>query len=335
MNRFSFGHFGFFAVAVPLLMLAPIGDAASYVHVAGPGESLAEIADEAYGDPAKEAVLAGQNALDSAGGASIVAGMRIEVPAPTYVRARPQDTWATLAKTYLGDPRRADWLARENHATAWVPPTPGQEIRVFAVLNYIGKEGDDMVAIARRYFSDAAWSWRLNGYNFREGTKVTPGEVLLIPLPELELVSAVREREKEDGSPKEATADDYRAQRRVEAELPGFLLDAARGRYLDVIVRGNRLLGRAQGADLSSVQLARIYEKLTEAYVAEGSLGQARIACGKWAAALGRPPELSVRETSPKIRAVCLGERTPVELPADAGAPPTAAPPPSARDAGR
>ena len=49
------------------------------------------------------------------------------------------------------------------------------------------------------------------------------------------------------------------------------------------------------------------------------------IACGKWAAALGRPPEPSVRETSPKIRAVCLGERTPVELPAeDAGAPPTA-----------
>jgi hypothetical protein len=281
---------GLFVFVLAGLFFRP-GEAASYTHIAGPGESLAEIADEAYGDPAKESLLAIQNALDLAGGAAIVAGMHIEVPAPIYVRARQGDTWAVLSRTYLGDPRRADWLARENHSKSWVPPTPGQEVRVFATVSHIAKEGDDMVSIARRHYGEASWSWKLNNYNFREGTKVDPGDVILLPMPDLELVNGAQARTQGAGvADGTAVSTDFRAQRRAEAEMPALLLDAARGRYVDVIARGNRLLGRNHGADLSDPQRARIFEQLTEAYVAEGIVGQARAACEKWAGALGHPP---------------------------------------------
>ncbi|HEY5145369.1 MAG TPA: LysM domain-containing protein, partial [Polyangiaceae bacterium] len=57
--------------------LAASAPAAAFTHIVKPGETLALIAERIYGEPKREVVLVGANALDVQGGTVIVPGMRL------------------------------------------------------------------------------------------------------------------------------------------------------------------------------------------------------------------------------------------------------------------
>src|SRR5258708_29708471 len=83
-------------------------DASAFVHIVRHGESLADIANRVYGDSKLETVLAGANFLDVQGGSAIVAGMRLEIPAPGHHRSSGSETWPAMSQDWLGDAARAE-----------------------------------------------------------------------------------------------------------------------------------------------------------------------------------------------------------------------------------
>jgi hypothetical protein len=288
---------------LPLALLLATAPSSAYVHTIRPGQTLADVADFAYGDPKKESVLVGANALDLKGGSQVAAGMHIHVPAPTFTRAVKGDTWPALSQTWLGHAERSFILARANNMVPWVPPEEGREILVPAMVSHIANEGDDIVSIAKRYLGkEAHFAWELNLFNQREGVETKPGEVILVPMADLTLTQLGKEEAKRSGLAigAEGGGVSYQAQKRAEGEMPTLLADIRGGRYVDAITRGNTLLGLG---DLSKNELSLVYKSLTVAYVALDATGAAAGACKAWIAQGGA--DLDPRWTSPKVRAVC------------------------------
>lgn len=302
------------SVALVAATVAP--HAAAFTHVVSSNEALAQIAIRFYGSARFEAAIAGANALDAHGGSAIVAGQPLEIPAPSHHRVKDGETWFTLARVHLGDPKRADVLAHANGGVPWVPPVENQEIEVPAVVAHIAAEGETMLSIAQRYYNDANKEWEIDVYNNRDTKqRVVVGDVILIPLLELSLTE---EGKKEARAAAERTRSQgggqaYEAQRHAEADIPPLLADIRAGRYVDAVAKGNKLLG---SGDLTRPQLATIHRALLEAYVALEANGLAAGACAAWRAS-SRPPatgsapqandevRLDPRTVSPKIRAAC------------------------------
>jgi hypothetical protein len=274
-----------------------------YSHIVRPGETLAEIASRVYGDAKKEALIADANALDVAGGSAIVAGMRLEIPAPLHHRVMVGETWASLALAWLGKSERADVLARVNGAVSWVSPEANLEIEIPAIVAHFASEGDSSTSIATRYWGDGNRGWELNAFNGRSEAPMHRGDIILVPLPSLTLTPAgLSEALAALGlAQSEVSTAGLSAQRRVDAELPMLLSDLHAGRYVQVVARGNRLLGLGV---LTQAKLSAIYLALLEAYVALDALDEAKGACQSLRAA-DKALALDPLATSPKIRAAC------------------------------
>jgi LysM repeat protein len=291
------------ALAAALLGLVAARGARAYSHVVLPGETLAQIAHVTYGDARLETVLVGANALDVQGGSPIVPGMRIEVPAPGHHKVIEKETWAELSLAWLGDTKRQDVLARANGAVSWVPPVPGQEIVIPAVVTHIANDGETTTTLARRYYGDPNRSWELDQYNGRKPGNLRRGEVILVPLTDLSLTELGKQearRARERGA-SEASGTAHEAQRHADAEIPVLLGHVAAGRYVDGVALGNRLLGTGE---LTRPQLALVHRALLEAYVALEAPGAAAGACAAWRANTA-DVKLDPRTVSPKIRAAC------------------------------
>lgn len=286
------------------VLLAP-SDASAFAHVVSQGETLAQISIRFYGTARFEGAIAGANALDAHGGSAIVAGQPLEVPAPAHHRVTEGETWFTISKTFLGDTKRADVLARANGAVAWVPPVESQEIEIPAVVAHIASEHDTMSGLAQRYLGDMNKAWELDLYNNRDGKqKVYRGDIILVPLIDLSLTEegkkaarAAAERTRTEGG-----GQAYEAQRHAETDIPPLLADVRAGRYVDAVAKGNRLLG---SGELTRPQLASIHRALLEAYVALEAGGLAAGACTAWKTNAGGDIRLDPRMVSPKIRAAC------------------------------
>jgi len=279
-------------------------EASAFTHVVSQGETLAQIAIAFYGTPRFETALVGANALDAHGGSAIVAGQRIEIPAPSHHRVERNETWAELARVHLGDARRAETLARANGGVSWVQPASGQEIEVPAVVAIIAAEGETMPQLAQRYLGDMNKAWELDGYNGRRGDqRLLRGDVILVPLLDVALTEEGKKaaRVAADRIRTEGSGRAYEAQRRAEAEIPPLLADVRAGRYVDAVSKGSRLLG---SGDLTKPQLAAIHRALLEAYVALDAHGLAAGACAAWRANAEAAP-LDPRTVSPKIRVAC------------------------------
>jgi hypothetical protein len=275
----------------------------AYPHIVQAKETLAEIAYAVYGDPNREPVLAGANGLDARGGSMIVPGVRLEVPAPIYVRSGRGENWQDLAVTWLGSRERSQWLAKANNAVPWVPPAEGTQVMIPAVVVHIAGEREDITSVSKRYGGDAKRAWELNAYNGREGVEVKPGEIILVPIYELTLTSKGRDEAKRAGSAllSEGGASSFQEQRRIDGELPVLLAELRNGRYPEVLARAGQMLSVTE---LSRPQLTVIHRAMTESYVALDVPGAAAASCKLWLAN-AQSPVLEPRLVSPKIRAVC------------------------------
>jgi LysM repeat protein len=293
-----------FVLSLAIAIAAP-RDAGAFTHIVKPGETLAQIADRMYGSGDLERVLVGANALDVQGGAVIVPGMRLEIPAPGHHTVIQGETWSELALSWLGssDAARAELLARANRGAPWVPPVEGQEIEIPATLTYIAGDGETVNSIAQRFWGNGARGWELNTYNQRDGVAVKRGEVVLVPMPGVRLTelgrAEARAAAERDGASGGMALEQ---QRKADAELPQLLADVRYGRYAEAVARGNRLLG---GGAMTHPQLAIVHRALLEAYVALDARPAAAAACAAWKSNVAEPVVLDPVRVSPKVRAAC------------------------------
>lgn len=276
-------------------------EAHAFVHVVQPGETLAQIAQRIYGNTRYETVLAAANFLDSQGGSIPVAGMRLEIPHAGFVRVAAGQSWYALAGSHLGDSKRADVLARANHASSWIPPVEGQEIEIPYNLTILAGEADSVIRLAERFYNNANRAWEINAYNgWTDTPKLKRGDVLLLPLVDLPLTEEGRAERNATLEGRASSGSAIAGQRRAEAELPIVVRDLRAGRFLDATARANRLLS----LELTPAQVIATQRALVESYVALDAVALARGACTAWQQ-LEPGLKLNPNLVSPKVIAAC------------------------------
>jgi hypothetical protein len=283
-----------------LLTGSPAG---AFSYVVAPGDTLAAIAERYYGRIQQERLLVAANFLDARRGTPIVPGMRLEVPALGHHRIAHGETWETLAAELLGSPSRADVLSMANGSSPWLAPEDGSEIAVPYNLRVVVGEKDDLTTIAYRHLGEMNKAWTLDRYNGLAGKKPLEGDVLLVPLVDLELSEAGQKAAAAAAGAdcSEAGGAVGRSQRHIAQELPALAADVRAGRYVEAVARGTRFV--ASGA-LTEPQRALVEQKLTEAFVALDAPGLAAASCSEWRKR-DRAAHFDPIVTSPKIIAAC------------------------------
>jgi len=277
--------------------------ARAFTYVVAPGDTLAAIAERYYGRIQQERLLVAANFLDARRGTPIVPGMRLEVPALGHHRIAHGETWETLAAELLGSPSRADVLSMANGSSPWLAPEDGSEIAVPYNLRVIVSEKEELTAIAYRHLGEMSKAWMLDHYNGLGGKKPLEGDVVLVPLTDLELSEAGQKAAARAAGAdcSEAGGAVRRMQHHIAQEIPALVADVRAGRYVEAVTRGTRFV--ASGA-LTEPQRALVEQKLTEAYVALDAPGLATAACSEWRKR-DRAMHLDPSLTSPKIIAAC------------------------------
>jgi LysM repeat protein len=308
-------------LVVPAVALAEFP---AFVHVVREGETLASIAQRYYGDPRRESVIVAENGLETQGGARIVLGLRLVVPAVTYHRVASGETWGGIAERYYGTPGRAFVIQDANPSVEGGQPPEGAELLVPYPLRHVADQRDTVQRIAQTYYDDAQAARTLRRFNDLRSTRLTRGQVILVPLADL-VMSDEGRRIVAAATPMAAPPADggdvRELQERISAELPALLESVRRGRYIEAVALGNRLLG---AGELTGNQIVTIQRALAVAYVA---LDRSDLAIAAFDEALRRQPDLELdsRRTSPTVLAAFEAARrrgvraTTAAAPDDAG----------------
>jgi hypothetical protein len=289
------------AILLAVLLVAPT--AQSFPYVVKKGETLADIATRFYGRVELERVLVPANALDVQNGAAIVPGVRLEIPAVEHHIVARGDTWDALADRFLGGRRRAEALAVANGTWPWLPPEIGREVRIPFNLRYVVKRGDSTPTIAYRFLEKRDDAYLLDRYNDLNGDAVEPGDVILVPLANLELTDEGKRAAREGLGyvVSEGQGDDRDAQDAATLSIPELEQLVRKGEWIAAIAKGNTLLGSGR---LTDPEIARIERQLVEAYVAMNADALAEDACRTYRKA-DPDAELDPIELSPKILHAC------------------------------
>lgn len=304
-------------IAMLLVSAGAARTAQAFPLVVQSGDTLAGIAQRVYGRVENEGLLVSANGLDIGSGIAIVPGMRLEVPAAAYRRTSYGDTWPALATVLLGAPNRAAVLAFANDSKPWLLPIDNAEILVPYNLRYVAAGGETLVDVAERFLRNKKRAWMLAEYNGTQDVLLRPGQVVLVPLTELQLTEAGRDAARKALEGSGDAARERRAQQiAASEEIPALLGDVRAGRYAEVIARGVFLLA---GSALTTPQRASVQRQLLEAYTALGATGRAVEACREWRKAAPRV-QLDPVELSPKLLGAC---RAPESGPPRQGGGPT------------
>ncbi|UJR82523.1 LysM peptidoglycan-binding domain-containing protein [Sandaracinus amylolyticus] len=294
----------------------------AYVHVVRDGETLASIAQRYYGDPRRESVLVAENGLTTQGGSAIVVGLRLVVPTVNYHRVRAGETWAQIADRHYGDARRAYAIVEANPAVEGSQPPEGAELLIPYPLRHVADQRDTLNHVAQTYYGTTDGSRTLRRFNSLRTLRLSRGQVILVPLPDLVLSEEGRRivAERTGVTPNDGEVRDRQAL--IGEQLPTLQEQVRVGRYTEAVSLGNRLLG---AGELTGNQVVTIQRTLAIAYVA---LSREDLAVEAFREALERQPDLELdsRRTSPTVMRAFDQARAQRDAAGDGGA--------SAADAG-
>jgi phage tail protein X len=301
-NRF-WSRFARTTLLVGSAVLSCLPNAQAFTHVGQAGDTLANLAERYYGKVQNERLLVAANGLDVGSGIRIAPGMRIEIPALMTVRVEEGQTWKELAIRYLGAEARAFAIAQANDSQPWLLPEVGAEVVIPYNLHVVARGDDTIVGLAYRYLGDRKAAWMLDQYNERKGKAVTGGDMVLLPLVDIQLTesgrlaaaaAANRVRFEARGTAREA-------QQFAATTLPQLTQLTRHGQYIEALRLGLELLTIES---LSPRQEAHVQRVLLECYAALGAEGRAAEACGKWLS-LEPKVKLDPNKYSPKLIAAC------------------------------
>jgi LysM repeat protein len=236
----------------------------AYVHIVRPGDTLASISQQYYGDAHRERVIVVENGLTAQGGASIVAGLRLIIPTVNYHSVTANETWNDIAVRFYGDSRRAFAISEAN-PTLGSQPDPGAEVVIPYPVRHIAGQHETLSKISQRYYGTSDNTKTLQRFNKLRSSRLQRGQLVLVPLSDLKLSPDGQRLMAEKTGRKEPEGSLRDTQLAAEEQLPRLNVHNRRGQYVDTVSLGNRLLA---AGPLSSRQRAAVMQELAVAYVA-------------------------------------------------------------------
>jgi LysM repeat protein len=144
------------------------------------GDTLQLIAAEYYGDRNQAIFIMVENKI--AHPRPLKPGERLRIPMNREVTTSPDDTWETLAGAYLGDPRRAPFLADFNKMSSQDALPAGTPLQVPFTVTHRAEATETLANISSAYFGEPKYAEMLRRYNFLEKTSIERGESIMVPV---------------------------------------------------------------------------------------------------------------------------------------------------------
>lgn len=174
------------------------------------GDTLALIAAEYYGDRRKEIFIMVENGIVHS--RKLKRGERLKVPVNREITTAPGQTFESLADSYLGDERRASFLAEFNGMSVDDGLPAGTQLQIPFTVTHRAAATESFQSIALAYFGDKSQADMLRRYNFmNDRRELAKDETISIPVYNVRLPASKM-------PPIDAEARTRRAQRRDAAD---------------------------------------------------------------------------------------------------------------------
>jgi LysM repeat protein len=189
------------------------------------GDTLELIAAEFYGDHAKTtAFIAEENKLKAP--YKVYPGERIKIPVTHEIATSKGDSFESLARQYLGDSKRAPFLAEQNHMQATDLLPTGTVLVVPFHIAYTAQTAESLAQVSTALFGDAKEADAIRAYNALDKSSLDKGESILVP------VQHVRTRQEHTPTLDAESAQRHDAQKHALAEADA-ALPIARAAWLE------------------------------------------------------------------------------------------------------
>ncbi len=179
------------AACISLLILVfPIPlFAAVITHTVKEGESLTGIAKRYYGSDERFIILAEYNNIPNP--KKIEAGLKLTIPKSLKYKIKKGESLAQIARKYLDDKDRYKALMEINAISDPKAVSIDQIIKIPAKIPYTVKKGETLAIIAEKFYGDIKRYSLIASYNFISDPKtLEPGQKLIIPISDLEIVES-------------------------------------------------------------------------------------------------------------------------------------------------
>jgi LysM repeat protein len=180
------------------------------------GDSLDLLAAEFYADRNDAIFIEAENKMQRP--RKLNPGERLRIPVTREIRTEKGDTFESLAQHYLGDAKRAAFLADFNRRSVEESLATGTELTIPFHVTHTAGGTESLASISTTYFGNAKHADELARYNALDKTTLDKGEAIEIPIltvrvrsarmPPLDAESQARDKQR-----KEAAAE-------AEAALP-------------------------------------------------------------------------------------------------------------------
>lgn len=137
------------------------------------------IAAEYYGDRSDAVFIIAENKLKDG---RVRQYDRIRIPATREITTEKGDTFESLAKTYLGDASRAEFLADYNHIPVADTPATGTVLTIPFHIQHTADGNESLASVSVKYFGDSKRAEQIARYNNLARTTLEKGDTVLVPV---------------------------------------------------------------------------------------------------------------------------------------------------------
>jgi hypothetical protein len=165
--------------------LAQTDAADTLVYRVRQGDTLDVVAAEYYGDKNLGAFIITENHLlepKQAKPRALRPGERLRVPITREIATAKGDGFETLAQAYLGDAKRAAFLADYNGLSIEENLPAGTVLVLPLRVTHTATSGESFAMISSFYFGDAKQADMLKRYNGLDKSGIDKGESIIVPL---------------------------------------------------------------------------------------------------------------------------------------------------------
>lgn len=173
------------------LVLGPLGQRAhagnhdQLVHKVKQGDSIQLLAAEYYGDRRHAIFIMVANAIQH--DRPLQPGEKLKIPMNREVTVAPGDTLSNLAERYLGDARRAGFLAQYNKLEPSASLAAGQAVQIPLTVSHKAAGEERLADISAAFFATPKNAKLIAEYNFLDKQSLAPGETVVIPITHVQV----------------------------------------------------------------------------------------------------------------------------------------------------